>query len=65
MLIFKHAIKCYLQGNSYSKILSRNDNNKKIQCRATNPYFDEIKAVLNGSSDGYSDVKVFNVTCKC
>ena len=32
--------------------------------RATNPLFDKINAVLNNSNDGYSDVKIFNVTCK-
>ena len=54
----------YLQENSYSKILSRNDNNKGIRCLATNPLFDEINSALDGSSDGCSDVKIFNVLCK-
>jgi len=45
-------------------MLSRNDNNKEIRCRATNPYFDEIIAVIMDPSDGYSDVRVFSVSCK-
>ena len=57
-------MKCYFQENSYSKILSRNDNNKNIQCLATTSLFDKINAALGGFSDGYSDVKIFNVLCK-
>ena len=58
------VMKFYIQENTYSKILSRNDNNKRIRCLSTNPLFDEINAALDGSSDGYSDVEIFNVLCK-
>jgi len=52
------------QENSYTKTLRRDDNNKQIRCRATNPYFDEINAVLMDPRNGYSDVQLFSVQCK-
>ena len=57
-------MKYHLHENSYSKILSRDYNNNEIQCQTTNPLFDEINAVIENPSDGYSDVKIFNVFCK-
>ena len=64
LLNVKDAMKVYLQENSYSKILSRDDNNNEIRCLATNPLFDKINAALGGPSDGFSDMKIFNVFCK-
>ena len=63
-LKFKLVMKFQLQANFYFKVLSRDDHNNEIQCQATNRLFDKINAELNDSSDGYSDIKVFNVTCK-
>ena len=52
------------QVNNYSMILHKDDHKNKIQCRATNPWFDEINNVINDSSYGYSIVHYINVTCK-
>jgi len=54
----------FSQENSYSKVLSRDDNNNKVRCRATNPHYDAINAIIMDPNDGYSDIIVFNVTCK-
>ena len=64
VLKFKLVMKFQLQANVYFKILSRDDHNNEIRCQATNPLFDNINAKLKDPSDGYSDIKVFNVTCK-
>ena len=45
-------------------MLSKNDNNNEIRCLAINPLFNEINSVIDSPSDGYSDMKIFNVTCK-
>ena len=46
-------------------MLTREDNDNEVKCRATNPLFDEINSVIANPTNGFSQTKLFNVTCKC
>ena len=58
------TLRYHLQGNTYSKILTKDDNNNEVKCRATNPHFDAINEVIMDPHNGFSEAKLFNVTCK-
>ena len=54
----------YFQKNSYTKTLTRDDNNNEIKCRSINPHFEAINEVIMDLNNGFSALKSFDVTCK-
>ena len=51
-------------GAIFQKFLSRNDNNKKVRCQVTNPFFDEIIDDNETDTAGFSSFLEYSVTCK-